>query len=185
MQRSHAAAGPSRGGDEEPMDARFSADEHFRRGQDWLDAERAAAALEHFRAAHSLQRDNPRYRSYYGLCVGLVERRFNKALELCSSAVKEEFFNPDLYLNLARVHLAFGFKAEGLRYLRRALMIDPGNEGARTTLEQLGRRRRPVLRFLPRRHLLNRWLGRARRSIGASEGDLAAAGAPGRGPHEG
>ena len=75
------------------MDARFSADEHFQRGQEWLQADQPGAALEHFRAAHSLQRDNPRYRSYYGLCVGLVERRFNKALELCGAAVKEEFTN--------------------------------------------------------------------------------------------
>ncbi len=152
------------------MDARWSAEEHFQRGQERLDAGRPDAALEHFRAAHTLQRDNPRYRSSYGLCIGLVERRFNKALELCGSAVKEEFFNPDLYLNLARVHLAFGFKAEGLRYLRRALMIDPANAAAQRELRELGERRRPVLKFLPRRHVLNRLLGRARRRFDAAQG---------------
>jgi tetratricopeptide (TPR) repeat protein len=155
------------------MDARFSADEHFQKGQEWLAAQQPGAALEHFRAAYSLQRDNARYRSHYGLCVGLVERRFNKALELCGTAVKEEFFNPDLYLNLARVHLAFGFKAEGLRYLRRALMIDPGSAAAQDALRRLGQRRRPVLGFLPRRHLINRMLGRARQRLGLAEGDDA------------
>ena len=50
---------------------------------------------------------------------------------LCRSAAKEEFFNPALYHNLARVHLAFGFKAEGIRYLRRGLMIDPGQRADR------------------------------------------------------
>jgi tetratricopeptide (TPR) repeat protein len=153
------------------MDARFSADEHFQKGQQWLREDQPGAALEHFRAAYSLQRDNPRYRSFYGLSVGLVERRFNKALELCGAAVKEEFFNPDLYLNLARVHLAFGFKAEGMRYLRRALMIDPANGAAQTELRRLGQRRRPVLGFLPRRHLLNRVLGRARQRLGLAEGE--------------
>jgi tetratricopeptide (TPR) repeat protein len=148
------------------MDAKFSADEHFQKGQEWLQEQQPGAALEHFRAAYSLQRDNARYRSAYGLCVGLVERRFNKAIELCGSAVKEEFFNPDLYMNLARVHLAFGFKAEGLRYLRRALMIDPANATVQGELRRLGQRRRPVLGFLPRRHLLNRWLGRARGRLG-------------------
>ncbi len=152
------------------MDARFGADEHFQRGQECLRSDQPGTALEHFRAAHSLQRENPRYQSYYGLCVALVERRFNKALELCSAAVKEEFFNPDLYLNLARVHMAFGFKAEGMRYLRRALMIDPESAAARTELRTLGERGRPVLRFLPRRHLLNRWLGRARQRLGIAEG---------------
>jgi tetratricopeptide (TPR) repeat protein len=151
------------------MDARFSADEHFQKGQQMLREEQAGTALEHFRAAHALQRDNARYQSFYGLSVGLVERRFNKALELCNAAVKEEFFNPDLYLNLARVHMAFGFKAEGLRYLRRALMIDPGSASAQAELRRLGQRRRPVLAFLPRRHMLNRWLGRARRRLGIAE----------------
>ena len=153
-----------------PMDARFSADEHFQKGQEWLRAEQPGTALEHFRAAHSLQRDNARYQSFYGLCIGLVDRRFNKALELCSAAVKEEFFNPDLYLNLARVHLAFGFKAEGLRYLRRALMIDPASASAQAELRRLGQRRRPVLGFLRRRHLFNLWLGRARQRLGIAEG---------------
>ena len=37
-----------------------------------------------------------------------IERAFDRALELCRSAAKEEFFNPELYHNLARVHLAFG-----------------------------------------------------------------------------
>ena len=100
----------------------------------------------------------------------MVDRRFNKALELCSAAVKEEFFNPDLYLNLARVHLAFGFKAEGLRYLRRALMIDPASASAQAELRRLGQRRRPVLGFLRRRHLFNLWLGRARQRLGIAEG---------------
>jgi len=41
-------------------------------------------------------------------------------------------------------------------------MIDPGNRAIRDELDRLGRRTRPVLRFLPRGHRLNRWLGLAR-----------------------
>lgn len=147
------------------MDATFTADEHFRQGQTLLDQELAAEALEHFRAAHGLDSESARYRSYYGLGLALVERRFNKAVELCRSAVKDEFFSPDLYRNLAQVHLAFGFKAEGIRYLRRGLMIDPGSRSIIGDLERLGVRRRPVLPFLPRRHVLNRWLGRMRSTL--------------------
>ncbi len=125
-------------------------------------------ALEHFRASHELDPGNPRYRSYYGLGLGLVERRFNKAVELCRTAVKEDFQSPELYRNLAKVHLAFGFKAEGLRHLRRGLMIDPDCNAIRADLGEMGVRRMPVLSFLPRRHVLNRWLGRFRRG-GISE----------------
>ena len=73
-----------------PMDATFSADEHFREGQSELERDRVDAALEHFRAAHRLDPTSPRYRSYFGLCLGLAERRFDRALELCRSAAKED-----------------------------------------------------------------------------------------------
>lgn len=148
------------------MDATLTAEEHFSRGRSRFEAGEEGAAFEHFRAAYGLQRSSARYASWYGLCLALVDRRFNKGLELCRGAVKEEFFNPELYLNLARVHLAFGFKAEALRYLRRGLMIDPASTLIRNELDRLGRRQQPVLRFLPRRHPLNRLLGRFRRRVG-------------------
>ncbi len=144
------------------MDIHFTAEEHYRRGCELLAQERTGEAFEYFRTAHNLDASNARYRSHYGLSLALVERRFNEGLELCRSAAKEEFFNPDLYHNLARVHLAFGFKAEALRYLRRGLMIDASHSGMLDDLGGLGVRRLPILRFLPRRHPFNRWLGRFR-----------------------
>jgi tetratricopeptide (TPR) repeat protein len=142
------------------MQRSVTAEESYRRGRDQLERGELQLAFEHFRCAHQIDRGNPRYRSFYGLGLALVERRFDRALELCRSAAKEEFFNPELYHNLARVHLAFGFKAEAIRYLRRGLMIDPGNGAMQDELRGLGVRRRPVLSFLPRRHPVNRLLGR-------------------------
>lgn len=156
------------------MNSSFSAEEHFRRGRTALEAGRYADCLQQFRAAHRLEPANPRYRSYFGLGLGLAERRFDKALELCRSAAKEEFFNPDLYLNLARVHLAFGFKAEAIRYLRRGLMIDPRSETIGGELRQLGMRRGPVLGFLRRDHTVNRWLGVLRRRLARDRSELGA-----------
>ena len=156
------------------MDASFSAEEHFRRGNAELEAERFAAALEHFRAAQRLDPTSPRYRSYVGLCLGLAERRFDKALELCRSAAKEEFFNPLLYHNLARVHLAFGFKAEAIRYLRRGMMIDPECDAIASELRRLGVRRRPILSILRRQNLLNQWFGRLRKLLRGEDSALEA-----------
>ena len=149
------------------MNPRFSTEEHFRRGAEALTKQRPAEALEHFRTATRLDPTSPRYRSYYGLCLALAERRFDEALELCRSSAREEFYNPALYHNLARVHLAFGFRAEGIRYLRRGMMIDPGNEAIAAELARLGIRRAPLLRFLSRRHRVNRWLGILRGRIAA------------------
>jgi tetratricopeptide (TPR) repeat protein len=151
------------------MDASFSADEHLRLGREAHRAGQHTAALEQFRAAHRLDPSSPLYRSYFGLGLAFAERRFDRALELCRSAAKEEFFNPHLYHNLARVHLAFGFKSEAIRYLRRGLMIDPACVPIQDDLERLGLRQRPVLGFLRRRHLLNRWMGRLRRRFARAE----------------
>lgn len=156
------------------MDASFTAEEQYRQGRARLAEGRQREALGCFRTAHQIDRANPRYRSHYGLALALVERRLDKALELCRSAAKEEFYNPELYQNLAHVYMAFGFKSEAIRYLRRGLMIDPANASLADDLERLGRRRVPVLQFLPRDHLVNRWLGRLRHRIGIEE---AAAGA--------
>jgi tetratricopeptide (TPR) repeat protein len=154
------------------MEASYSAEEHYRRGSAELEAEHFVGALEHFRAAYRLDPTSPRYRSYFGLCLGVAERRFDKALELCRSAAKQEFFNPALYHNLARVHLAFGFKAEAIRYLRRGLMIDPDCEVIGEELLQLGVRRRPVLGFLRRQNTLNRWCGLLRRRVRQGEPEI-------------
>lgn len=143
----------------------FTAQEYFERGRTLLGEGQAAAALEHFRTAQEIDPSSPRYRSYYGLGLALVQRRFDRALELCRSASKEEFFNPEVYTNLARVHLAFGFRSEAIRYLRRALMLDPEHGPTLTEMQQLGVRLPPVLGFLPRSHVLNRWLGAVRRRL--------------------
>lgn len=143
----------------------MSAREQFDRGCAMLDGGDPQAALVHLRVAFEQDGHDSRVRSCYGLCVGLVERRFEEAVSLCQSAAKQEFFNPDLYFNLARLHLGFGFKAEGVRYLRRGLMIDPSHEAIQQALRELGDRCAPVLGFLPRRHPVNRWLGAVRHTI--------------------
>ena len=142
------------------MSSHASAQEHFRQGREELRADVFDRALAHFRAAHRLDPGSAQYRSFYGLALGLCERRWEQALELCRSAARDEFFDPVHYLNLARLHFAFGFKAEGLRLLRRGLMIDPDNQDIRGALDQFGRRRRPPLGFLRRENRLNRWLGK-------------------------
>ena len=142
------------------MSSQASAQEHFRQGREELRDEALERALAHFRAAHRLDPGSARYRSFYGLSLGLCERRWEQALELCRSAARDEFFDPVHYHNLARLHLAFGFKAEALRLLRRGLMIDPDNNEISDALRRLGVRKRPPLSFLRRENKLNRWLGK-------------------------
>ena len=139
------------------------------RARELLDCGDGRAALDCLRTAYEAHPDHPQLRSYYGLYLGLQDRRYHEAIELCRSAVQQEFFNPELYLNVARLNLAFGFRAEGMRFLRRAAMIDPGNAGVERLRCDLGLRNQPVFRFLPRRHLMNRLLGYLRHRLTAGD----------------
>jgi len=142
------------------MESLHSADDHYRLGRSALEAGELHQAVVHLQTAYRLDAATPLYRSYYGLVLGLAERRLERAIALCRSAATEEFFNPIHFHNLARIHLACGFKAEAIRYLRRGLMIDPGNAEIAAEMRRMGIRRRPALGFLRRRNPLNRLIGR-------------------------
>jgi Flp pilus assembly protein TadD len=140
-------------------DSRLEAEESFREGVALLEQGRAAEALEPLGRAYRGNPDNARCLSYYALALSLAKGEFLEAAELARTAVRREFYNPDLYMNLARIYLVHDFKAEAVRILRRGMMVDPGNPGIARALESLGLRRRPPLPFLPRAHALNRVLG--------------------------
>ena len=138
----------------------FTPEEHNRRGIALLEAGHGHEAFEHLSRAYLIDPQNARFRSSYALALALVRGQFLGAVELARAAVRQEFYNPDLYQNLARIYLAFDFKADAIRFLRRALMVDPENALVHRRLAELGIRRRPLIRFLPRGHALNRLLGR-------------------------
>jgi Flp pilus assembly protein TadD len=140
----------------------------FERGAENLDAGQHDEALSCLRRAVELAPDHAQLRSLLGVAIARDLRDFEQARALCESAAKQEFFNPDLYLNLSRIYLEFGRKSEALRYLRRGQMIDPGHVLIRRTIAELGRRKMPMLSFLPRRHLVNRALGTARNLVVSS-----------------
>jgi tetratricopeptide (TPR) repeat protein len=136
--------------------------ESLKRGQELLRAGLENAALEHFASAHRARPDDPRLRAYYGWAVATIEHRLERGLGLCREALRADGACADVYLNLARVLMVHGRKAEGIRYLKRGLMVDPRDVGLIQEWRRLGMRRSPVLPFLPRRHLCNRLLGRLR-----------------------
>src|ERR1700688_3471012 len=43
--------------------------------------------------------------SYYGLCLAVYNHDIKGGLEHCRAALKREFFQPDLHLNLGKVYL--------------------------------------------------------------------------------
>ena len=134
----------------------------FERGQALLQSGEASAAIELLREAQAAAPEHAQIRSTLGLALALGARDFESARTLCEAAARQEFFNPELYLNLARVYLCIGRRPEALRYLRRGQMIDPGHVAIREAIRELGLRRVPIVPFLPRRHVVNRMLGGVR-----------------------
>jgi tetratricopeptide (TPR) repeat protein len=138
----------------------------FRKGLQALDGRSHLEALAYFESALNLEErsGNPaprmKYLSYYGLALSLAAGRTEEAIEMCEKALSVEFYNPDLYLNIARVYLAADERRRAHRAICHGLRIEKRHQGLLIMLRSMGLRKRPPFRFLPRQHLLNRMGGR-------------------------
>jgi tetratricopeptide (TPR) repeat protein len=125
----------------------------------------ATAAHVAFERAHRRDPRDPRYMSWYGLTLVLVERNSNLGVVLCDQALRGAGADPDLLLNQARVHLALNQRERTVRALQRGLELWPDHPGLQRARDTLGWRRGAVLPFLSRNSTLNRWLGRLRHRL--------------------
>lgn len=97
--------------------------------------------------------------SSYGIALAYAESRFSEAVNYCSRAIRKQFYNPEFYLNLARVYQRANRRASAVSVLYKGLKVDTSHPGLLKAVRQLGIRRPPVLPFLPRRNVLNKYLG--------------------------
>ncbi len=104
--------------------------------------------------------------SFYGLCIAMVRRKYAQAVEYCNVSLKANFMDPDHRANLARVYLERGERRKAVETLSAGLRLEPHNTQINLIFDRIGRRRPPVLGFLPRDHPLNVWLGRLRARSG-------------------
>jgi tetratricopeptide (TPR) repeat protein len=143
-----------------------SAEMSFRKGLQALEEKRHLESLAYFESALNQEERSgnlaPRmkYLSYYGLALSLAAGRTHEAIEMCERALSVEFYNPDLYLNVARVYLTAGERRRAHKALCQGLRIEKGHAGLLSEIRRMGLRKRPVFGFLPRHHLLNRMSGR-------------------------
>ncbi|HET9551791.1 MAG TPA: tetratricopeptide repeat protein [Anaeromyxobacteraceae bacterium] len=123
------------------------------------DLEAAHAA---FQRAHRRDTRGPRAMSWYGVTLVLVERNSNLGVSLCDQALRLAPYDPELLLNLARVHLALGQRERAVRAVLRGLEAQPDHAALRDARDALGTRRAPVIGVLARGNPLNRLLGKLR-----------------------
>lgn len=101
----------------------------------------------------------PIYLSYLGLATALAEKRYREGAELCEMAIRKEFYNPLYYLNLGKVYSAGGYRFKAINAFYNGLEIDKGHSEILAELKKMGMRRKPVIFFLPRANVLNKYLG--------------------------
>lgn len=114
-----------------------------------------------FMRACEFKKDEPRYKSYCGLLLALVDRKMKQAEQLCESAIKPGATS-DLYYNLGRVYQMQGQREKALKIFHKGLQVDRRNTDIHRELENMGTRRKPVFPFLPRGNFLNRMAGKIR-----------------------
>ena len=132
---------------------------HFLDGMKHLRKNSMEDACKEFEKAYKLEKENPRYMSYYGMCAALRWGKIGLGLELCTKAIKKEFFKTEYYINLGKVYMASDNKKGAITVLSKGLRFDADNEEIHNLLVELGVRKRPVIPFLKRSNPLNKALG--------------------------
>lgn len=149
----------------------LSAEIAFRKGLVALVGCDSAQALTHFEEAMRIElqrraeRPQMRYLSYYGLSVAQAYKPTPEAIQACETAVRNDFFNPDLELNLGKVYLLAGKTTRALAALERGLRMAPGHAGLLAELRKAERRAPLPIPWIRRSHSINQWLGRFRASF--------------------
>jgi len=77
-------------------------------------------------------------------------------------SLKANFMDADHRANLAMVYLERNDREKAIQTLHEGLRLQPKNRQIQKIFREIGRRRPPVLRFLPRDNPINVWLGRRR-----------------------
>jgi hypothetical protein len=97
------------------------------------------------------------YLSYQGLC--LVYSGDVSGLNLCRRSAAMETVRSGIFLNLALAELKLNFRKRAHRAISVGLDINPTDAELLELRQKMGVRRPPILPFLSRENLLNRWLG--------------------------
>ena len=99
-----------------------------------------------------------KYRSYVGLTrVYLGEKN---GVEQCREAAADEVNDVEVHYNLALAELKLDNRRRAVAALQRGLSIDAVHPDLLRLRAIMGMRRRPIIPFLSRDHVLNKWLGK-------------------------
>jgi tetratricopeptide (TPR) repeat protein len=102
--------------------------------------------------------NNPLWYSCLGYCIANQRGNLTRAFELCRTAIEHDRGNPLHYLYLGKVYLHAGEKDKALQAFQQGMNLG-GTLELERILESFGVRKSPVIPFLSRDNLLNKFLG--------------------------
>lgn len=142
----------------------------FREGIELLRNEYPQKALVKLQAAFESDKRNAYYTSFLGLAIARAQRKWDKASELCESAVQLNPKEVQFHLNLGEVYALAGQRERALFTLDQALRSFGNNARLKQARSRVEKRRAPLLPFFGRDHFLNRELGRLRHRLLKKQG---------------
>ncbi len=141
----------------------------FRKAMDLLRVGRGKDAAALFRQIVASGSRDPKHLSFGGLAVATEEGDVKTGLAWCERALELAFYDPQMYINLARLHEQTGWKTQAAKVLRKGLRIDPGNKRLLLEINRVNPRTPNAIRGLPRNHPVNRYLGKLKSELSTKE----------------
>ena len=136
-----------------------TADQLFKEGLAAWKQRKIEKALHYFQKAHDIDPKEALFASYLGVTLvkaGILGRGF----ELCKLAVRKRPFNGDVLYNLGQAYVFANNRAQARKAFLLGAKSSRDGEPFLDALLHMGVRRKPLIGFLSRDHLLNRWLGK-------------------------
>ncbi len=127
------------------------------------------AALSNFEQAAQLE-DSPRHCSYLAYSIARERGQLKRGITLCREAIAQEPDTSDHYLNLGRIQLLAGLKAEAIETFREGMRHQTNQKIVRE-LQKMEPRKPPVIAFLHRDNPLNKYLGIILARLGLRKGE--------------
>jgi tetratricopeptide (TPR) repeat protein len=103
---------------------------------------------------------HPQFLSHYGAALAMASGKLAEGRRLCERSIQLEPYEPEHYLNLARIHKRSGDRDAAFRAFDRGLAIRPDHPQLLQERGSLDRRKFLAFRSLHRDHPLNRCLGK-------------------------
>jgi tetratricopeptide (TPR) repeat protein len=100
--------------------------------------------------------------SWYGVCVAMINKAYDHAIECCRVALERQPKNAVHYLNLGRIHVISGNRKKAVEAAEQGLAVAPHDVELIGFRQQLGVRARPTVPFLERAHPVNVTIGQLR-----------------------